>query len=604
MNKNNWRFSLKLFICTALLALISIIFVSISSYNKYSLSLREQSSEKAQQIVELTSLNIQTYLDDLYRLSLSPYYNQNVMDALDKSIDASNLKSLYRTRTIEDFLEQMLIIPRSDILRVFILTDEIYKGERIPSTINPNQNYNEYDWYQKALELKEPILVSAHKEQIITNPTNIVFSIVNILKSTRNLNKTLGVIKVDANYSGISDICNKVDFGQGGGIFIMDSDHQIIFSNLPSITNDDLNMIYNTIQNKSSQSTTIDLNNNKYLINSQSIENANWEIIGVTSLATINEKINEVKDSAFYFSLICFILSLFLIVLYLKIFLNPLNRIIENIHKVQEGNFNVVFDVNSKDELGYLADTLNTMVSELKIMFEKNTTLLNQVYEAKYLQKEAQINSLFNQIQPHFINNALNMISMLIQSNKYEQAVYNINKLSIILRTLIHLDKDIKVSNEIELLDAYLTIQQNRYFDRLYYNIEIDPSLKTYLVPALILQPIVENSVIHGCESKKSPTTILIYSELTEEEIIFIIKDNGKGMSHKKLLEVRNNLESNEEIPLDFDITKKRNGIALININKRIKIKYGHNYGLTIYSKENQGTTVKIILPKQNIQEA
>lgn len=603
MIKSHWTFSLKLFISTALITLLSILLISFFSFNKYSTSIMKQSSEKVQQIVDMTGLNIQTYLDDLYRLSLSPYYNQNVMDSLEENIDDSDLQILYKTRTIEDFLEQILIIPRNDILRVFILTDKIYKGERIPSTITRDLDFNDFDWYQDALSKTKPIFISAHLEEIIETPKNIVLSIVSSLKSTKNTDQSLGVIKVDANFSGISDICNKVNFGKGGGVFIIDSNNKTIFSNVPSLNNIECAEIYNESKINSDVCNIITHNKKDYLINYANIEYANWTIVGVTSLATINNKIINVRNSAFVVAFICFLFAILVILFYLNMYLRPLNKIVHNIHKIREGNLSVVFNVDSNDELGYLSTSLNEMVSELRNMFHENNILVHQIYEAQYLQKEAQIHSLFSQIQPHFIYNTLNMISMLVQSNNLEQAVTNINKLSIILRGLTHLDKEIPVSTELDLLDAYLTIQKNRYIDRLDYVINVDSSYNDYIIPSLLLQPIVENSVIHGCEAKKDTTSINISSCTQDNNIAFIIEDNGVGMNKKTLEKIRTKLSLEKEITSEFNLSKKGNGIALINVNKRIKIKYGNKYGLFVDSEEGVGTTVKVILPKTPIEE-
>lgn len=588
-----------MFLSTALLILIAITIISLSLYTQYSKSLIEQSSEKAQQIIELSATNIESYIDDLYRLSLSPYYDQNVIDALDKKIDDSDLISLYRTRTIEDFLDQILITPRQDIIRVFLLTDQIYKGERIPSTIDNTQIYQEYDWYKKAMATEEPLLVSAHLEQIIKNPKNIVFSIVRIIRSTRNTARILGVIKVDANYSGIKTICDQPDFGKDGGLFIIDSDNQLIHSNVSGFDNQAYTTLYQTIQYGTIKPNMTTINNKKYLINYINIKDTNWTAIGITSYDTINSRIIGVGRTANIIALICFGISLIIITYYLYRFLHPLNIIISTIKKIQGGHFDVVFNSSSKDELAYLSNALNNMVSDLKNMFSENDQLVRQIYEAKYLQKEAQINYLFSQIQPHFIYNTLNMVSMLIQSEQYDDAVNNINKLSIILRGLSHIEKDIPIKTEIELLDAYLSIQKNRYIDRLDYMINIDQSLYNYLIPALSLQPIVENSVIHGCESKKTMTTITITSTKSENHILIIIKDNGIGMSTDTLFSLQQRLKSDVKTTNELNINSKNGGIALLNVHRRIQIKYGNLYGLTVDSAINEGTVVELYLPMQ-----
>ncbi|MDA3845585.1 MAG: cache domain-containing protein [Vallitaleaceae bacterium] len=579
--------------------MIAITIISLSLYKQYSKSLIEQSSEKAQQILELSAMNIESYIDDLYRLSLSPYYDHNVIDALDKSIDDSDLISLYRTRTIEDFLDQILITPRQDILRVFILTDEIYKGERMPSTIDSSQIYQDYDWYKKAMATEEPLLVSAHLEQIIKNPKNIVFSIVRVIRSTRNTDRILGVIKVDANYSSIKSLCDQPDFGDEGGLFIMDSDNQLIHSNIIGFDGDAYNTIYQTIQDGTINPTGTIINDKQYLINYVTIKDTNWTMVGITSYNTINHGILIVRRSANFIALMCFLVSLLIIILYLYRFLHPLNSIISTIKKIQGGHLDVVFNTSSKDELAYLSYALNDMITELKNMFSQNNQLVHQIYEAKYLQKEAQISSLFSQIQPHFIYNTLNMISILIQTEQFDEAVSNINKLSIMLRGLSHIEKDITIQTEIELLDAYLSIQKSRYVDRLDYKIDIDHKLYNFLIPALSLQPIAENSVIHGCETKKTITTISITSIKSENHILIIIKDNGIGMTPETLTTLQDKLKNGAEINNELNTSEKSSGIALLNVHRRIQIKYGERYGIKVNSTLDVGTTVELYLPMQ-----
>ncbi len=584
--------SLKIFLSTSVLILVGISIISIILFNQYSESLMEQSSEKAQQVIELSAMNIETYLDELYRLSLSPYYNQDVIEALDKNIKDTDINTLYRTRTVEDFLEQMLIIPRQDILRVFIFTDEIFKGERMTSSIDSNQDYTKYKWYKEAIETGEPLLVSAHVEQIIKNPQNIVFSIVRTIKSTLNTDRVLGVIKVDANYTTIIDICDKIDFGDNGGVVIIDSDKQIIYSNVPNINLSNLNI------DSQNHQKTYNFEGNDYLLNITKIKGSDWTMVGMTSIDTINQKILTVRTTAILTSVICSFLSIIIIYIYLNRFLLPLNRITKTIKQIQKGNLDVTFKVASNDELGDLADSLNNMVYELNNMFEENDKLAHQIYRSQYLQKEAQINFLFSQIQPHFIYNTLNMISIQIQSNSIDDAIRNINQLSIMLRGLSHLDKDIRIASEIEFLKAYLEIQKNRYLDRLDYSIDIDPEILDYIIPALSLQPIVENSVIHGCELKKELTTIKIYNKISKNSLILIVEDDGTGMNKTKLDNLNAKLTNNENLVEDLNPHDKSSGIGLVNVNLRLQIKYGKEYGISVSRKKNNGTKVLIKLPK------
>jgi len=588
--------SFKLLASSTFLILFSIFLVSFLSYFQYTNDLKNQSAGKVQQIIELVSLNIDTYLDDLFRLSLSPYYNNDVLDALDKRLDDSDLKTLNRTRTIEGFLDQMMIMPRKDILRVYILSEDIYKSERINTALDTSIKYQEFQWYKDSIATEKPVFVPAHLEEMVKSPKNIVFSVANVVKSTRNTNRILGVIKVDANYSGIQTICNRVNMGQKGGLFIIDENKNIIFSSIDNAPYSDL---FKKVVSSNKSYKTYKCNNDNLLVNSTKIIRSNWTIIAVNSLDEINSNATKTRNNAFLMALLCSTFAIFILMVFIKWFLKPLLYIVKDIRLIQNGDFSVIFPDYRNDEIGYLGSALNKMVTNINCMMDENTNLVKEVYEAKYLQKEAQINTLFNQIRPHFIYNTLNMVSLLIQCGRDDKAVDNINKLSSILRGMANWDKDITIEQEINLLDAYLGIQKSRYEDRLDYFIDIDSCFYQCVIPALILQPIAENAVIHSCEARREKTIIKIWSTEESDKLIFNVQDNGGGINSEALAALRAKLDNHVENKTDLiDLKSKTSGIGLVNVNRRIKIKYGKEYGLFIESEISHGTLVKIILPK------
>lgn len=591
----NLSITKKLLISITALIWASIFFVTYLFYNNYTKDLKVQSAYKNQQIIDLVSINIGTYLDDLFRLSLSPYYNDAVMDALDLKISGNDMKYLERLRTVENFLDEMMIIPRNDILRVMIFTDEIFKSERIPTNIDYKADFKKFDWYNQALKEQKPVFVPAHLEEIVKNPKNIIFSVVNQIRSTRNTDRILGVIKVDANYSGIESICNNISMGKDGGMYIIDDSGTIIFKNIYDIPYQDF---YKKINTKNTYITAT-YKNKKYLLNSAKISRSNWHIISVSSLDQINKKAIETRNKAFLMSLICSIFAFIILAVFLKLLLKPLLGTIKHIKEVQNGDLSVVFPVEQKDEIGYLNSSLNIMISKINQMMLQNTDLVKEVYEAKYLHKEAQINILYNQIRPHFIYNTLNMISILVQTGRSQKAVDNINKLSNLLRGIANLDKEITVENEINLLHSYLVIQNSRYEGKLEYSIDIAESLYQCVIPALIFQPVVENSVIHVCEKRRETTIINIVSSEKNDTFTISISDNGDGISAPELDKIKQKLDDAlVESSLVIDNNSKNSGIGLANANRRIKLKYGKEYGLTIESIINKGTIVKIFLPK------
>lgn len=600
-NYRYWSIKFKLLTISAMFILCSVFLVSFLSYFQYTKNFEKQSADKVQQILEQVSLNIDTYLDDLFRLSLFPYRNDQVMNALENDENTSELYNLQKTWIIEDFLDEIMIFPRRDILRVFIVTDKnIYSSGRTQTTIDPQVPVHELDWYNQALKTQDSIFVSAHMEQMVKHPKSEVFSIVKQLRSTKDMEKILGVIKVDANYKGIEAIAEKVNAGKKGGLFIIDANKNLIYSSLTKKAAEKFDPV---IHNVNLSNTKVEVNHEDYLLNSIIMPSLNWTIISVNSIKELNQGASHTRNIAFLMAVICAFLSIVVLFFFIKRFLNPLLEIVKLMNTIKRGNLSVSFPEKRHDEIGYLGSSFNEMVAKINYMLAENTKLVEEVYEVKLAQNEAQLNALFNQIKPHFIFNTLNMISLLMQSGKEERAVDHINKLSHIMRNITRWQKDVEIEHELELLHSYLSIQSSRFDGKLEYHIDIDPSLYSYRIPAFLLQPIVENAIIYGCELKRGKTQIHITHETLNGQLIIHVKDNGKGMDEQTLNRLKNKLDhqsDQEEPSIQNPNHRKGMGIGLININKRIKMMYGNVFGLTVQSSLDSGTCVKIVLPKEH----
>lgn len=580
----------KLLVMTGSLLFISVFFESYLSYTRYTSDFQRQSSEKVQQIIDQVSLNIDTYLDDLYRLTLFPYRNTGIMKALEEPAGETELAQLEQRRLIENFLDEMMIFPREDILRVSIVTDQLYSSARLPTKLIPNENMEAYDWYKQALASQEYIFVPARSNEFSLNNGKVqVFSVVKQLRSISNTQKVLGVIKADANYKGIVDIVEKAEMGRGGGLFILDEHNDFIYASNDSYKEVTLAAL--------ADGGSID---ERYLLNSSFIPRTNWQIVAVNSVSEMNREAIHTRNRTLLFSLGSALVSILALVILIRHFLKPLFVIVKLMKEVELGRLNVTFQSNRRDEIGYLGSAFNRLVNRIGGMLRENTDLVEEVYKSRLLQQEAQINALFSQIQPHFIFNTLNLISLSMQSGKQDKAIQHLNGLSSILRGMSQWDKEIQLNKEIELLHAYLGIQSSRFEGRLSYSIDIHPSLYSHPVPALLLQPVVENAVLHGCEQKKEPTTITVTSSLQQERLEIEVRDDGPGMNAETLLRLQRKVEGLEE---SESLNRNHTGIGLINVNKRIKVKYGNDYGLHISSIQGTGTTVVLSIPYLAVKE-
>ncbi|MNZ39770.1 Sensor histidine kinase YehU [compost metagenome] len=601
----NWSIRAKLLNFSALFVLVSVFVVSGLSYLKYTSDFKEQAADQVQQTIDQVSINISNYMDDLFRLSLATYRNNEVMESLEVQYPLDSIDQLYKRRLLEGFLDEIMIYPRKDIVRVFILSDDIYWSGRFPLSLDTSIPFQQYPWFQEALTTKEPIFVPANQQQMVKNDKAKVFSIVKQLRSINHTDKILGAIKVDANYEGIRNISEKVNVGQEGSFFIIDQQHNIVYANNQ---NTELLEEYRKIPIQSTPLVTKDQNNRKILVNFAEIEEVNWTIVAVNSLNELNRNSIQTRNAAFLFAVLCSLLSIIVLAFFVKRFLRPLLDIVRLMKKVEQGRLDVRFPDPSPDEIGYLGTSFNALVEKVNDMLQENTSLVKEVYEAKLLQQEAQINALQSQIRPHFIFNTLNMISLLMQSNQQEKAVEHIQRLSFLLRSMTTWDKEVTLKREIELLRAYLDIQCSRFEDRLEYRISIEENLMAAPVPPFIFQPIVENAVIHGCEAKRGKTLIHIYSLQSEAKIVFVVEDNGKGMDEAALHSLQEKLRLGGELdesdryedaspPLPLQQRTSGTGIGLVNIDKRIKMKYGSDYGLQVDSTLGKGTVITITFP-------
>jgi two-component system sensor histidine kinase YesM len=599
IKQKRYSIGFRLLTITILLILCSVVIVSSLSYYRYTKDFQRQSSDGTYQTIVQFSYNLESYLNELFQLSEAPYYNSVLMNELNNDHPTSTYDQLKKTWAIEDQLNDMLISSRKDIFSAYIISDNvIYRGGTYSESIDSNANYKEYSWYQKALTQDDAIYVPTHMEELTNNPKTEVFSIVRRISNIEDPGELLGVLKIDANYNAIESISDQINMGKDGGVFIVDQNSSIIYS---SIKNQNLNQLFKLVQAQKSHSTTTTIKNKKFQVNWVVIPSAKWTIISLNSVSELNKNAIQTRNATFLMAMLCSMLAIIILVIFTKSFLRPLLKIVMLMKEVQNGNFKVEFPAGRNDEIGYLGSSFNTMVYRISSMMEENTRLVSDVYESKLLQNEAQINALYSQIRPHFLFNTLNMISLLIRTGKNDIAADNIEKLSDLLRCMTHFNKEITLKEELQLLNSYLSIQHTRYKDRLEYMIDIDKRLYPYVIPALTFQPIVENTIIHGCEKSRAKTTIKVYSLFKDDYLIFVIEDNAKGMNKEALEALREKvygLQYSDKASATLDSPDMRSGIGLVNVNKRIKIKFGNQYGLVIDSVENEGTSIKVLLPK------
>ena len=265
--------------------------------------------------------------------------------------------------------------------------------------------------------------------------------------------------------------------------------------------------------------------------------------------------------------------------------IRPLGELTRVTVRIADGDFAARTGIYSKDELGSLSGAVNDMAAKLEIM-------VDQIKDNERKMRNAELRLLQEQINPHFLYNTLDTIVWLIEGGKNEQAEDMVISLSDFFKLALSHGREFITIREEELhIRSYLQIQQVRYQDILTYEIAIDPGIYQYKILKLTLQPLVENALYHGIKPLRARGEVVISGRMHEDHTIhLIVEDNGVGMQPEELRQLRRDLSfpSSDE---------KTAGFGMANVNERIRLNFGKEYGLSIDSAPGRGTRIEIVIP-------
>jgi two-component system sensor histidine kinase YesM len=263
----------------------------------------------------------------------------------------------------------------------------------------------------------------------------------------------------------------------------------------------------------------------------------------------------------------------------------PIIRLTKSMKALEFQNFDVGVSEIRSDEIGTLERRFNSMLLRIK-------ELIQVEYKSKIDKRTAQLKAMQAQINPHFLYNALQVIGGIALSRKVPEIYEHIRAISDLFRYAIKMKSDIVlIADEIEHVSNYLHIQKLRFQHMLDIQLEIDEECRSCQIPKFSLQPIVENCFLHGLEGKMGKWSIVIQAQLILDEVEISIKDNGIGIDDEQLQQIRKYLNQESEESRFGD------SMGLGNVNSRIKIIFGDEYGLFVTSDTGAGTTVKLVIP-------
>jgi two-component system sensor histidine kinase YesM len=390
------------------------------------------------------------------------------------------------------------------------------------------------------------------------------------------------------------------------GTFVIRCDLAMIVNNYLKVTKnnsstlaifDNKNLIYKSskvsvhdieIANYSQKSTYIikKIEGQKYYLVINKSEYTGWKYIYMIPYDTLFHRVIFIQGVEILIFVIAFIVVILLGVQFAFGLTKPLENLTREIKLVETGNFNLPKDrIRAEPRL----DEIGVLHNDFELMIAKINDLINENYIKQFIIKDTQMKALQAQINPHFMYNTLESINWMAKVNNQTNISLMAESLGNLLRgALKNKENTITIDEELQLLQSYITIQKIRYEDRLDFQLLIEESLRICKIPQLTLQPIVENAIAYGVECMSETCTIRVSFQSNNEHIRIMIEDNGPGIEPDLLMHIN----VGDFKPHGF-------GIGLKNISDRLKLVFGEEYGVVVYSQLGDGTKVVIDIPRQ-----
>ncbi|WP_261305554.1 sensor histidine kinase [Paenibacillus andongensis] len=396
----------------------------------------------------------------------------------------------------------------------------------------------------------------------------------------------LGMLVLNIKESSLSAIYQKIGSIQDGSYFIVNEGGVVISSQhsedlLHEVTDPTLK---NWITSNRDTSDLTSFQHQKTLVVSSDVPSFGWKLISMAPLESLTADTRKITVLIVLIGLICLFFALLGAGMLSQLIAKPIMGLTKHMKKVKEGSLDIEFQVNSEDEIGLLASGFNAMIRRVQEL------LTNINFEQKK-KREYELALIQAQIKPHFLYNTLDVIYTLSEMGRARDVQRTTKALADFYRAALSKGREtITIEEEVRNVKDYLSIQRIRYSDVFTFEFDIRGEVLGGLIPKLTIQPLVENAIYHGLKTKGSMGLLRVTGEIVEGKIKIVVSDDGVGMMPERLEALVKRPESPEQAV----------GYGLRNVNDRIQLYFGDEYGLQIESQPGQGTEVTLWLPFQS----
>lgn len=550
---------------TIVVCMISCMVLSVYGLSKYFIS---ETVEEIGKQNDSLGQGIENEIEEINELVNTVYYK--------------NIKQYdFADERFSETLHKLLNENAKSVHRIALY--DMYGNCIWPSEYVPDKPVNCEEWFEHAIDNIEIIYIGSVKAVYDEIPKR-VFQVSRYIEYADHGIMKSGVMHVQYYTDSMERIIDSYKNKMTDYCYLMDENRRLIFHPFMRLIQSGLYEERTLEDIQECEDYLVETyEDNQWIIEKQQIGYTGWNIVIVNSLSNVHEEnVNVYYITWLAFLLVGLILIFFDILLF-RMITDPIYQLMHTMNEFGKGNYQEKAKEAGIGELKSLSEHFNHMADKIQLQMDE---ILKNEREKQKMEKKL----LQSQINPHFLYNTLDSIIWMIQSEEYAGAGQMVSLLAKFFRVSLSQGKDmIPLEKELEHATSYLAIQNIRFKDKFEFSVHADETLMKYLCPKLSVQPLLENAIYHGMEGmyEDGEITINVYEK---ENVIHIdVTDNGPGMSAEKVEYIMNN---------QVVSSKRGSGIGVRNVNERIKLIYGKEYGVSVVSELDEGTTATIMIPK------
>ncbi|MCI9567079.1 MAG: sensor histidine kinase [Lawsonibacter sp.] len=564
-------------------AAVGILLMGISLIWRFSSASEQLVAENSQRVLAQANMNLDSYLRRMMRIADTVYYQVLKDTDLAQEGIAGPLSLLHEAN-------------RDDLVSLAVFDSRGALVSAVPlSTMKTSAAPAHSDWFQSAVQSMENLHFSTpHVQDIFDDPDSPyrwVVSLSHHVELTRDGVTEGGVLLVDMSFSGIEQVCRGVTLGEGGYLYLIDGDGELIYHPRQQL-------IYAGLleeNNRAAAGYRDGSHRERFQgqarqVTVKTVGYTGWKLVGVAPAASWL----TASPQLFLFGL-----SLLLFAIFLMAFLNfrisariadPIRRLEQSIKELESGREDVEIEEGGCYEVQHLSRSVRSMVSTMR-------HLMDDIIHQESQKRRSELEVLQSQINPHFLYNTLDSVIWMTESGQQGEAIQMVTSLARFFRISLSKGKSIiPLTDELDHAKHYMNIQQIRFKNRFTSRIQAGADTEGLYTLKLIVQPILENAIYHGMANAEDDGLIQVSAYREGDALIVDVADNGLGMRPEVAASLLD-----EDRP---EVRTSGSGIGVRNVHQRIRLTFGTEYGLTILSEPDEGTLVRIRLPALTREEA